>query len=87
MDYAVLPIDDQTLDRALEYVRDGEDKIDLEKLVERLLNGKAEFDFITAGFLFETTIRAPCTLGLPITLTSKMPTVFTSTGKVREADK
>jgi hypothetical protein len=79
MDYAVLPIDEEIVNSFIErYLRHG--KIDSE-LLEKMLNGNIEFNTNVAGFLFETTHRVPTTLGLPISLTSKMPTIATTHGK------
>ena len=79
MDYAVLPIDDQVLDEIVEkYIRNG--RIEQSHL-DRLFNRDHEFEMHHAAFFYEATRKMPTSIGLPLTISGKLPTVFSAEGK------
>uniref|UniRef100_A0A1I7WJJ0 DUF1943 domain-containing protein n=1 Tax=Heterorhabditis bacteriophora TaxID=37862 RepID=A0A1I7WJJ0_HETBA len=78
MDYAVVPVDEKIVDDMFEkYIKNGKiEKSD----IDRLLNRKPEFNFHQAAFFYETSRKIPTTLGIPVAITSKIPTVFSAQG-------
>ncbi|KAF1747626.1 hypothetical protein GCK72_024091 [Caenorhabditis remanei] len=79
MDFVVLPLDMETIDNLLEkYVRNGEFDI---KSVLTLLNNDSKFELHRALFFYEAERRIPTTIGVPLTISGKMPTVVSLTGK------
>ncbi|UMM41132.1 hypothetical protein L5515_017526 [Caenorhabditis briggsae] len=80
MDYIVLPLDMETLDNLLEkYVRNGEFDI---KSVLSFLNADSKFELHRAIYFYESIRRIPTTSGVSLTISGKMPTVLSFTGKV-----
>ncbi|VDL62423.1 unnamed protein product [Nippostrongylus brasiliensis] len=79
MDYAVLPIDEKIIEELLEkFLTDGK----LEKReIHRLLNRDPEFQLHTVTFLHELIRKVPTTLGLPLIMKYKMPTVMSAEGE------
>ncbi|KAK6059842.1 hypothetical protein COOONC_02502 [Cooperia oncophora] len=79
MDYAVLPIDEKIIDELLEkFIREGR----LEKReIERFLSREPEFNLHTFTFFYETIRKLPTTLGLPLILKNKLPTVMSAEGE------
>ncbi|EGT30573.1 hypothetical protein CAEBREN_25808 [Caenorhabditis brenneri] len=80
MDYIVLPLDMETLDNLLEkYVREGE--LDI-KSVLAFLNNESKFEIHRALYFYESVRRIPTTIGMPLTISGKMPTILSLNGKV-----
>ncbi|CAP32807.2 Protein CBR-VIT-4 [Caenorhabditis briggsae] len=80
MDYIVFPLDMETLDNLLEkYVRNGEFDI---KSVLSFLNADSKFELHRALYIHESVRRIPTSIGMPLTISGKMPTVLSFTGKV-----
>ncbi|KAK6749710.1 hypothetical protein RB195_001987 [Necator americanus] len=81
MDYAFLPIDVDTIPQFFKnMVRDG--KLELDE-IERLLATGTHFSKTAGFYIYEYERKIPTTLGLPLKLTSKMPTVGTLQGHVK----
>ncbi|VDM65885.1 unnamed protein product [Strongylus vulgaris] len=81
MDYAFLPIDVDTIPTFFkEMIRDG--KLELDE-IERLLATGTHFSKTGGLFFYEYVRKIPTTLGLPLVLTSKMPTVGTVHGQIK----
>ncbi|CCD63027.1 Vitellogenin-5 [Caenorhabditis elegans] len=80
MDYIVLPIDMETIDTLVEkYVRNGE--FDIKSLLTFLTND-SKFELHRALFFYEAERRIPTTIGMPLTISGKMPTILSINGKV-----
>ncbi|KHJ95199.1 hypothetical protein OESDEN_04858 [Oesophagostomum dentatum] len=81
MDYAFLPIDVDTIPKFFkEMVRDG--KLELDE-IERLLATGTHFSRTAGFYIYEYVRKIPTTIGLPLVLSSKMPTVGTVHGQVK----
>ncbi|VDK51637.1 unnamed protein product, partial [Cylicostephanus goldi] len=81
MDYAFLPIDVDTIPKFYkEMIRDG--KLELDE-IERLLATGTHFSRTGAFYFYEYVRKIPTTLGMPLVLTSKMPTVGTIHGQIK----
>uniref|UniRef100_A0A7I4Z7Y9 Vitellogenin domain-containing protein n=1 Tax=Haemonchus contortus TaxID=6289 RepID=A0A7I4Z7Y9_HAECO len=79
MDYAVLPIDEKIIDELLEkFIRDG--RLETRE-IERYLRREPEFKLHTFTFFYEMIRKLPTTLGLPLMIRSKMPTVMSAEGE------
>uniref|UniRef100_A0A8R1IA66 Vitellogenin n=1 Tax=Caenorhabditis japonica TaxID=281687 RepID=A0A8R1IA66_CAEJA len=79
MDYAVLPIDTQLIEQIIEkFITNG--KIEFSE-IRRLLNQEHEFETHHAAFFYEAIRKFPTTLGLPLIVTGKIPTVFSVEGQ------
>ncbi|KAK5981628.1 Lipoprotein amino terminal region [Trichostrongylus colubriformis] len=78
MDYAVLPIDEKIIDELLEkFIREGR----LEKReIERYLRRDPEFQLHSFNFFYENIRKLPTTLGLPLVMKTKLPTVMSAEG-------
>ena len=81
MDYAVLPLDEQNIPGLFKDVVKG-GKINLAE-IERVLSKGYRFSTEVASFLYETTRIIPTTLGLPLEITGKLPTVFAINGQIQ----
>ncbi|PIO68493.1 hypothetical protein TELCIR_09720 [Teladorsagia circumcincta] len=80
MDYVFLPLDVDTIPKFIQNMfHDG--KIDLDEL-ERFLVTGTQFTRTGGFYIYEYLRRIPTTLGLPLVLTSKMPTVMTVQGHI-----
>jgi hypothetical protein len=78
LDYAVLPIDEQIVDQFIsEYMHNGAIST---KTFERLFNMEPRFEMNHAAFFFETTQKIPTVIGLPLSVTAKMPTIVSAKG-------
>ncbi|KAK6059849.1 von Willebrand factor type D domain protein [Cooperia oncophora] len=81
MDYVFLPLDLDTIPKFIQDMfRDG--KIDLDE-IERFLATGTQFTKTGGFYIYEYVRKIPTTLGLPLVLTSKMPTVATVQGHVK----
>ncbi|CAL2050590.1 unnamed protein product [Caenorhabditis brenneri] len=79
MDYAMLPIDSQLIEDLVEkFVRNGELQF---SEIRRVLNQDLEFETHQAAFFYEAIRKMPTTLGLPIVISGKIPTVFSAEGR------
>ncbi|CAI2356818.1 unnamed protein product [Caenorhabditis sp. 36 PRJEB53466] len=80
MDYAVLPIDNQLIEQMIEkFIGNG--KIEFNE-IRRLLNQEHEIESHHAAYFYEAIRKFPTTLGLPLVITGKVPTVFSIEGQV-----
>ncbi|PIC19233.1 hypothetical protein B9Z55_024854 [Caenorhabditis nigoni] len=80
MDFAVLPIDSQLVEDVVErFVSSG--KIEFSE-IRRVLNKDSEFEAHHAAFFYEAIRKFPTTLGLPLTISGKIPTVMSAEGQV-----
>ncbi|PIC18298.1 hypothetical protein B9Z55_024240 [Caenorhabditis nigoni] len=80
MDFAVLPIDSQLVEDVVErFVSSG--KIEFSE-IRRVLNKDSEFEAHHAAFFYEALRKFPTTLGLPLTISGKIPTVMSAEGQV-----
>ncbi|KAF1747899.1 hypothetical protein GCK72_024365 [Caenorhabditis remanei] len=80
MDYTILPIDSQIIDDAIEqFIRNG--KIEFSE-IRRMLNKDYEFEAHHASYFYEVIRKFPTTLGLPMTVSGKIPTVASAEGQV-----
>ncbi|CAD6187530.1 unnamed protein product [Caenorhabditis auriculariae] len=80
MDFAVLPIEVEQIERLVEkYVKNG--KIETSS-IERLFNQLPEFNNHHAAYFFDMTRKVPTSMGLPLAITVKLPTVFSVQGKL-----
>ncbi|EGT30120.1 hypothetical protein CAEBREN_04919 [Caenorhabditis brenneri] len=80
MDYVVLPLDTETLDNLLKkYVREGE--LDI-KSVLAFLNNESKFEIHRAFYFYEAVGRVPTTIGIPLSVTDKIPTMLSLNGKL-----
>ncbi|KIH69020.1 von Willebrand factor type D domain protein [Ancylostoma duodenale] len=81
VDYAFLPIDVDTIPKFYkDMVHDG--KLDLEE-IERLLATGTHFGRTAGFYIYEYISKIPTTLGLPLVLSSKMPTVGVMQGHIK----
>ncbi|EPB71152.1 hypothetical protein ANCCEY_09758 [Ancylostoma ceylanicum] len=81
MDYAFLPIDIDTIPKFYkDMVHDG--KLDLEE-IEQLLATGTHFGRTAGFYIHEYVRKIPTTLGLPLVLSSKMPTVGRMQGHIK----
>ncbi|EFO82895.1 hypothetical protein CRE_00395 [Caenorhabditis remanei] len=80
IDFVVLPLDMETIDNLLEkYVRNGEFDI---KSVLALLNNDSTFELHRTLFIYESERIIPTTIGVPLSISGKKPTIISLTGKV-----
>ncbi|CAI2357050.1 unnamed protein product [Caenorhabditis sp. 36 PRJEB53466] len=80
MDTIVLPIDMQTIDTLVEkYVKNGEFDI---KTILSFLNVDSKFELHRALYFYEAVRRIPTTIGVPLTISGKVPTILSVNGKV-----
>uniref|UniRef100_A0A8R1DNW8 Vitellogenin n=1 Tax=Caenorhabditis japonica TaxID=281687 RepID=A0A8R1DNW8_CAEJA len=80
MDNIVLPLDMETLDSLIEkYVKNGE--IDIKSILSFFTND-SDFELHRALFVYEAVRRIPTTIGVPLTITGKIPTILSITGKM-----
>ncbi|KAK6060403.1 von Willebrand factor type D domain protein [Cooperia oncophora] len=79
MDYAVLPIDEKIIDELVEkFIRNGR----LERTeIDRFFNREREFQLNGFTFLHEVIRKTPTTLGLPLIMKCKLPTVVSAEGE------
>ncbi|KJH46366.1 hypothetical protein DICVIV_07576 [Dictyocaulus viviparus] len=81
MDYAFLPIDINTIPKLFgNVIRDG--KIQLDE-IEHILATGTQFQSSAGFFIYESVRKIPTALGLPLVLTSNMPTVVTVQGHIK----
>uniref|UniRef100_A0A7I4YJB2 Lipid transport protein and Vitellinogen and von Willebrand factor domain containing protein n=2 Tax=Haemonchus contortus TaxID=6289 RepID=A0A7I4YJB2_HAECO len=81
MDYALLPFDVDTIPKVIKNMfQDG--KIDLDE-VERFIATGTQFTKTAGFYIYEFQRRIPTTLGLPLVISSKMPTVATVQGHIK----
>uniref|UniRef100_A0A1I7TAZ9 Vitellogenin domain-containing protein n=1 Tax=Caenorhabditis tropicalis TaxID=1561998 RepID=A0A1I7TAZ9_9PELO len=80
MDFAVLPIDSQLVDDLVEkFIRDGQINI---SEIRRALNQDKEFESHHAAFFYEAIRKMPTTLGLPLVISGRIPSVFSVEGQL-----
>ncbi|KAF1747481.1 hypothetical protein GCK72_023944 [Caenorhabditis remanei] len=80
MDFVVLPLDMQTIDNLLEkYVRNGDFDI---KSVLTLVNNDSTFELHRTLSIYESERIIPTTIGVPLSISGKKPTIISLTGKV-----
>ncbi|KAJ1370298.1 hypothetical protein KIN20_031989 [Parelaphostrongylus tenuis] len=80
-DYVFLPIDEDTIPKIFkDIIRDG--KIQLGE-IERILATGYQFQTSGGFFVYEFLKKIPTSLGLPLVLTYKMPTVATVQGHIK----
>uniref|UniRef100_A0A915CDH7 Vitellogenin-6 n=2 Tax=Parascaris TaxID=6254 RepID=A0A915CDH7_PARUN len=72
LDYAVLPMDAETMPELLRIEREG--KIDLSRLTETLTRGY-RFNTLFADFFYETYHKMATTIGIPLAFSTKVPAV------------
>uniref|UniRef100_A0A1I7XU41 Vitellogenin domain-containing protein n=1 Tax=Heterorhabditis bacteriophora TaxID=37862 RepID=A0A1I7XU41_HETBA len=81
MDYAILPMDLESMpDQFKNIVRDG--KIEVGD-IERIIAKGSQFYVNGATFFYESTRKMPTALGLPIIMSTKMPTVWSLHGHIK----
>nr|CAA39669.1 vitellogenin [Caenorhabditis elegans] len=79
MDYAFLPIDRQLVENLIEkFTSNG--KVQFSE-IRRLLNQELEFETHHAAYFYEAIRKFPTTLGLPLTISGKIPTVISAEGQ------
>ncbi|CAB3400130.1 unnamed protein product [Caenorhabditis bovis] len=80
MDYALLPITSEWLEDCIEkYLNEG--RLEISSLL-RLLNLNTNFEGNQAAYFYEATRKIPTTLGFPLIITGKIPTVSSIKGNV-----
>ncbi|KAF1747494.1 hypothetical protein GCK72_023958 [Caenorhabditis remanei] len=80
MDFVVLPLDMQTIDNLLEkYVRNEDFDI---KSVLTLVNNDSTFELHRTLSIYESERIIPTTIGVPLSISGKKPTIISLTGKV-----
>uniref|UniRef100_F1KQP6 Vitellogenin-6 n=1 Tax=Ascaris suum TaxID=6253 RepID=F1KQP6_ASCSU len=72
LDYAVLPMDAETMPELLRIEREG--KADLSRLTEALTRGY-RFNTLFADYFYETYHKMATTIGIPLAFSTKVPTV------------
>ncbi|VDM39996.1 unnamed protein product [Toxocara canis] len=80
LDFAIVPIDAETLPEALKVMRDG--KIDLSRLEGYLTRG-CRFQTHFATYFHEVSRRLPTTIGMPLVITDKIPTIIGLEGEFK----
>jgi hypothetical protein len=80
-DYAVLPFDAETLPETVRSMFENK-RFNLQQ-VERFLSQGYQMNFLVAGFVHETSRKIPTSLGIPIEIQGKMPTIASITGQVK----
>ncbi|CAO4385995.1 unnamed protein product [Caenorhabditis nigoni] len=74
MDYAVLPIDSELVENVVErFVSSGKTQF---SEIRRVLRQNSEYEAHHAAFFYEPIRKFPTTLGLPLTVSGKIPTVM-----------
>lgn len=80
-DYAILPLDSETMPESVsELVREG--KFDI-RSIERFLSQGVHMDLHTAAFVGELQRKIPTSLGVPLVLTRKTPTIASIKGHIK----
>ncbi|VDK56203.1 unnamed protein product [Anisakis simplex] len=80
LDFAFLPIDAETLPEALQVLRDG--KIDVSRLERYLVEG-CQFNDHSVMMSSRMMRRVPTTIGLPLVITHRMPTIIGLEGNAK----
>lgn len=81
LDYAVIPLDEQTIEKVISGLIRRE-VFDLSE-IERVLAQGYRFNTVLSSFVYESSRIIPTTLGLPVKIDGKMPTVASVEGTIR----
>jgi hypothetical protein len=80
-DYAVLPFDAETLPESVRTMFENK-RFNVQQ-IERFLSQGYQMNFHVAGFVHETSRKIPTSLGVPIEIQGRMPTIASITGQVK----
>jgi hypothetical protein len=80
-DYAMLPLDVETMPETVKQLFQN-DRFDVQQ-IERFLTQGYHMNLHIAAFVHESTRKIPTTLGMPLVLTKKMPTIASITGQIK----
>ena len=80
-DYGMLPIDYETFPESIKNAVTN-DRLNLQ-FIERFFAQGYRFNYQTAGFIHESQRKIPTTLGLPLVLSGKIPTIASINGQLK----